>query len=230
MTTETDNVEQPKNLSDREIFTKIWFSPRKVFKDINERCYSKYVPVLLVLAGISRALERASVKNLGDKLPPSHWGVPGVCILVGICIIGGGLLGWVGFYLYAALISWTGKWLKGKGDTKSIARVWAYAMIPYVVVLVFWAVRIGIYGIEVFKENGDVTSAGLFLNIIFYLSGFLTLVIGIWMYVFCVIGISEVQKFSIWKSILNILMPVFVVFIPIGLILILIGGLLFRNM
>ena len=46
----------------------------------------------------------------------------------------------------------------------------------------------------------------------------LELLLGIWTIVLCVIGVSEVQKLSIGKSILNLLLPVLVFAVPIVII------------
>lgn len=113
------------------------------------------------------------------------------------------------------------KWLKGQGDTFSILRILAYAMIPSIIALIFLIPQIGIYGVEIFKEDGDITSAGWISNIFVYGSMLLEVVFGIWTIVFCVVGISEAQKLSIGKSILNLLLPIIVILIPI-LILVLI--------
>jgi len=210
MNNEIDNINKSENLTDKEIFTKIWLNPRMVFKFINDRHYDKYVHLLLVLAGISRAFDRASMKDMGDKM--SIWAI------LGLCIILGGLLGWISYYIYAALLSWTGKWLKGKGDTTSILRILSYAMIPAIIALLFLIPQIGIYGNEIFKANGDITSAGLISNIFVYGSMILEFILGIWTLIFCVIALSEVQKLSIGKSILNLLLPVLIFAIPIILI------------
>jgi hypothetical protein len=208
-----DKVDENLNIKDKYLFTKIWSSPRKVFKYINDNHYDKYVTVLLVLSGISRAFDRASMKNMGDKM--SIWAI------IGLSIILGGLLGWISFYIYAALVNWTGKWLKGQGNTSSILRIISYAMIPTIIALIVLIPQIGIYGVEIFKENGDITSAGLLPNIFVYGSMILEFILSIWTIVLCVVGISEVQKLSIGKSILNLLLPLFVILIPI-LILVLI--------
>ncbi|MEJ1223972.1 Yip1 family protein [Sediminicola sp. 1XM1-17] len=197
-------------LSDKEIFTKIWTSPRLVFQYINERHYDKYVAILLIIAGIARAFDRAATKNLGDTL--SLW------VIIGGCIVLGGLLGWLSFYIYAALLSWTGKWLHGKGNTTSILRVLAYAMIPLSIALVLIVPQIGIYGIEIFKSDGDITSAGLLPNFFFYGAMILEAVLGIWAFVLCVVGISEVQKLSIGNAVLNIFLPVLIIVVPIALL------------
>ena len=208
-----DNFEPKENLSDKEIFTKIWTSPRKAFRYLNQRNDDKYVTILLLLSGISRAFDQATTKNFGDRM--SIWAI------LGICIIAGGLFGWLTYYIYAALLSWTGKWLKGEGNTNSILRMISYAMIPSIIALVFLIPQISIYGNEMFKSDGDIVSAGLISNILVYLSLFLEFVLGIWTIVLCVIGISEVQKFSVGKSILNMLMPGLIILVPILLIVLL---------
>jgi len=202
-----DNNDENSNFTDRDLLMKIWTSPSQVFKYINDNHYNKYVTVLLVLSGISRSFDRAALKNMGDHM--SIWAILGFCIFVG------GLIGWISYYIYAALISWTGKWLNGEGDTTSILRIISYAMIPSIIALVFLIPQIGIYGVEIFKEDGDITSAGWISNVFVYGSMVLEVILGIWTMVFCVVGISEVQKLSIGKSILNLLLPIFVIAIPV---------------
>jgi hypothetical protein len=205
-----DNIQGNVHLSDRDIFTKIWTSPRRTFKFINDKRYDKYVTVLLILSGISRAFDRASLNNMGDKM--SIWGI------VGFCIVLGGLFGWISYYIYSALLSWTGKWLKAQGDTNSILRILSYAMLPSVIALIFLIPQIAAYGNEIFKSDGDIISADWLSNVVVYGSMLLEFILAIWTLIFCVIGVSEVQKFSIGKSILNLFLPVIVFLVPILLI------------
>ncbi|MEO5999900.1 MAG: Yip1 family protein [Chitinophagaceae bacterium] len=202
-------------LSDIDIFTKIWTSPRPVFKFINDNQYDKFVIFLLVLMGISKAFEKASSKHMGDTM--SFWAV------IAFCIIGGALFGWISYAIYAALLSWTGRWLKAEGNTRSILRIIAYASIPAAVGVVLFILPIVIYGNEIFKSEGDLESADMLSNIFVYSSIFLQVALAIWTIFLCVIGISEVQKLSIGKSILNLLLPFFVIFIPIFAIFLVIG-------
>lgn len=206
-----ESTPQPEFISDQQLFAKIWTSPREVFTYINDHKFEKYLYLLLILAGISRTFDRASLKNMGDNF--SLWGVLAFCIIVGA------IFGWITYYLYSALIIWTGKWLDGKGDTKSILRVLSFALIPSIAALLLLVPQIMIYGNEVFKSDGDITSGGLVLNVIVYSSMFLEFALGIWSLVLCVIAVSEVQKLSIGKSILNILLPVIVIMIPILIII-----------
>ena len=204
-------------LSDNEIFTKIWFKPRMVFKYINDNQYDKYVYVLLILAGIMKSFDRAADKNMGDNLS--------LIFVISICILLGGLLGWISYYIYTALLSWTGKWLDGKGDTKSLLRMTSYAMIPAIFALVFIVLQVGLFGIELFQSGFDVSSYGFVSIVIYFITLIFEIILGLWSLVIFVIGLSEIQKLSIGKSILNMLLPVFIIIIPIALIAFVLGDL-----
>jgi hypothetical protein len=205
---------KPNFISDKKLFIGILTSPREAFNFINTYHYQKHVSLLLVLAGISRTFDRASMKNMGDNF--SLWGV------IAFCIIIGGVFGWLTYYIYSAMISWTGKWLDAKGNTDSILRVLAYALFPSILSLLFLIPQIAIYGNEMFKTDGDIFSEGTLSNIIVYGSMLLEFSLGIWSLILCVIGISEVQKLSIVKSILNLVLPAIVIMTPILIIVLII--------
>lgn len=209
-----DEIEEPLSFTDEEILTEIWTRPREVFRYIHERQYEKYMLVLLMIAGIYKTFDRASSQNLGDTLP--LLGVITVCVLSGI------MFGWLSAYISAALISWTGVWLDGEADTKSILRIIAYASIPSIIALFLIIPQMGIYGVEIFKEEGDVTSGGMMANIIYWGSMILELVLGICSIFFYVIGVSEVQGFEIWKAVVNLILAMLVIIVPVVLLVLII--------
>jgi hypothetical protein len=216
-----DNIQESisKNkLSDADIFTKIWTSPRLVFKFLNDFDYDKYVTILLVFAGITRAFDRAVTKNMGDDFS--------LISILSISIILGGLFGWITFYIYAAMMSWTGKWLKGRGNTKSLLRVVAHAMTPSIVALVLLVPQIILFGNGIFQSDIDLYGNGLVPTIFLYAIWFLEITLGLYTIVIFVIGISEVQKLSIGKSILNLVLPGLVILGPIIIIVFIVN--LFR--
>ncbi len=210
-----EETEQYQYLTDKEIFSKIWFSPREVFKYIRYRNYDKYVTVLLILAGVSRAFDKAADKGMGDTM--SLWGIIGLCVFVG------GVVGWCISGIYAGLINWTGKWLKGQGDTKSILNVMAYAYIPSILSLILLVPELSIYGVEIFKTNGDIISAGISSNILFYGALIIEAILGVWTVVLLIIGVAETQQFSIGKAIVNLLLPILIIFLPLFLLGILVS-------
>jgi hypothetical protein len=210
-----DSLNEEVQLTDKQVFTDIWANPRMVFKYINENRYEKYMLALLFLAGVASSIDRASLKNMGDK--------SSLLSIVGLSIVMGGLFGWISYYLYSAMLSWTGKWLDGQGDTKSILRVLSYAMLPSIISIVCLIPQIGFYGVEIFKSDGDISSAGIIPNILVYSCMAMDVVLGIWTMILCVLAISEVQKLSIGKSILNLLLPILVIIVPILLIVLIVS-------
>jgi hypothetical protein len=202
-----EHLEENIQLTDQDIFTRIWTSPRMVFKFINDNHYDKHVTVLLLLSGISSAFDRDILKNMGDLMP--------LFAVVMTCIVLGGLFGYIINYIYAALMSWTGRWVGGEGDTPSLLRMLAYAMVPSIIALIFIIPQVMIYGSEVFKSDGDIVSADVLSNIILYASMLFEFILGVFSFVFCVIGTSEVQKISIGKAILNLLLPLIIIMVPI---------------
>ncbi|WP_424963422.1 Yip1 family protein [Ekhidna sp.] len=117
-----------------------------------------------------------------------------IFILV-MCIIFGGLLGWISFYIGAALMSWTGKWIDGKASSKSIFRMSAYASIPVVFSLILITLQILIFGNDNFKSDIYMESYSALEIVLFYLLALAELVIAIWTIAIYLIGLSEVQGF-----------------------------------
>ena len=205
-----DEIESPISFSDQEIFTKIWLSPKLVFQYIHENEYDKFVPVLLVLAGISRSFNRASLKGVGDELS--------LGAVVAICVLFGGLLGWIFYYFYAGLLSWTGKWLGGKGDVQSLLRITAYAMIPVSISLLLLIPEIAFFGNGVFQSDIEVYTDGPVSEMVFYGIVVFELILTLTALIFMVIGISVAQEISIGKSVLNLILPILVILVPVVLI------------
>ena len=116
------------------------------------------------------------------------------------------MLGWVSYYIYSALVSWTGQLFKGKADTGAIVRVMAYGSIPSIAALLMLVPQMIIYDKEIFASE-PVYDAGILSNIIFYGALFIEFSLNIWSLVLYVIGVSEVQQFPIWKAILSLLLP-----------------------
>jgi len=205
-----EEFEKYNVLSDKDIFTKIWTEPRRVFRFIDDTRYEKYFYLLMLFAGIASAFERASSKNMGD-------GSSLFSIVFG-CVIIGGALGWISYYIYAALLSWSGKWLNGVGNTSSIFRMTAYAMIPSILGLFFLFLQIAVYDVDYFTDFAGYLEKSMFANIVFWISFVIQMLLSLVTLVFMVIGLSVVQKFSVGKAILNLILPVLIIILAILLV------------
>jgi hypothetical protein len=210
----TELAEFEDYLEDKEteqnILLKIWTQPRRCFRFINEKQYDKYFWILMILAGISNAFDRAIQRSSGDTQSLGE--------IIIYSVLGGAIFGWLSFYIFGGILSLVGKMFNGKGNTKSITRILAYANIPAITAMLLLIPQIVVSGAEVFKKNGVVyeTLAG---NIAYLAVAVLELTLAGWTIVLCVIGLAEVQKFPVWKAALNLFIPLLVIF---GLLLLVI--------
>lgn len=185
-------------------------NPKSAFRFIHKYKHENQLKALLVLGGVSNAIDRAITNNSGDTMS--------LGALLGSALIFGGLFGWISYYIYSALISWTGGWLNGKARTSDILRVMAYATIPIVISLLLVVVQVGVFGIEYFQSYIDLDSHGIVKTIMYYACTFADVALALWSFILVVVGVAEAQNFSLGKSFLNILLPILVIAVPILLI------------
>ncbi|MFN9322155.1 MAG: Yip1 family protein [Chitinophagales bacterium] len=192
---------EKEKFSDIEIYTKIWSRPRAILRYIHEHQYEKNMYILLILIGIVHAIDRASYKNMGDTKSLTE--------ILFSSIIFGGLFGWISFYFYSSLVSWTGRWLKGNANRESFYRMFTYSMIPAIHTLVFLFVQMVFFEGKIFSSDFELEFGDYVMGFIYYSSALFSLALSLYSIALCVIGTSIVQNFSIGKSILNLLLPIF---------------------
>lgn len=202
-------------LTDYDVFKTILTKPREAFKYILKKNYSNYFYTILALAGMSSALNSYVSE---DKIYSNS-----IYYVLPINIILSALLGWIFIYIYAALISWTGKWLGGKGNTDTIYKIITYSSITSVfsivlnIILLFYLKLTSTYDGETIYFENDF---GIF---IYYALIGIFLLTSIYSFGILAIGISEVQKLNIGESIFNIFLPILLLMIPILFIFLLIS-------
>lgn len=207
-----ENFEEFEELkfTDREIFTKIWTSPKQVLQFIHKYQYEKNMYIILILIGIVNSLDRASLKNMGDTKSLTE------ILFISIAI--GGLLGWISFYFYSSLVSWTGSWINGRGNQSSLYRIYTYSMIPAIFTLAFSFVQILFFGKDTFSSSFDINQENYVLMMIYYSTSLISFGLSIYSVALCVIGTSIVQEFSIGKAILNLVLPILILIVILAVI------------
>lgn len=202
----------------QNILVKIFTSPTEAFQFIDSYKYNKHVIFFLILSGIIKAFDKAESKGMGDNM--SIWGVIAFSILIGL------LFGWFFNYIYSWAISFTGSYFNGKANTQAILRVLAYSLLPSVFSLFFLFLRILVYGNAIFQSDYEYYNASSFDNIFYYVFLIIDISLTIWSFILFIIAISVVQKFSIGKAILNVIIPAILVVLSAIVIFILVD--LFR--
>lgn len=198
-------------IEDNELFKTVLLDPKKAFKFIHKYEYENHLKLLLVLAGISSTFDRAVNNNSGDNM--SLGGV------IALSVIIGGLLGWISYYIYAALISWTGGWLNGSARTSEVLRIIAYANIPVILALIIMIFQIFLVGNSYFQSTIYLDDYGTAITIVYYGLAIAQLGLGIWNVFLLVIGVAEAQQFGYGKAFLNVILPILVIAVPILLII-----------
>ncbi|MCP3742449.1 Yip1 family protein [Rossellomorea sp. BNER] len=183
----------------------IWVKPRKTIRYVIDHKKFAWVFLLACLAGISNVLDGASTSNIADKVSTSVDGI----VLFGL------LLGPIfGLFIWAitSLLYWSiGKIFKGTGTLKEVMVATAWGFIPIIVSLLLWIPDLQILGIFNFSTLSPPMTAGESFVII--VSALLEIAISVWYVVVLVKAIAEAHRFSAWKGLGTVIIPGFVVFL-----------------
>jgi hypothetical protein len=191
-------------------WTGMWVRPRETIRAIIQTNPGYKYPLLCFIYGFPMALQIAQNLSLGNS-----YSVAGIVAVAAIIAI---ILGAVMINIATALFTWTGKWIGGVGTYQQIRAAVAWSNMPSVVNIAIWAVNIATFGVRIFKSDFvESTFVGNELSIIF-LTAVVQLFVAIWAFIITLKALGEVQGFSAWKALLNILIPIFVIFIGVSLL------------
>lgn len=188
----------------------IWTQPRRTVRALLDTDPGRAVVPLAVLGGVGQVLYRAIGDNLGDQMPA--WGI------VLLAVVFGPLLGLGSVYLGAVLLRWTGRWIGGTGSAPQIRTALAWANVPGVAGQVLWGMLLLIVGAEIFRSEMPAVEANPLLALLMTTAGLATLLLGVWAVVILLKGLGEVQGFSAWKALVNVLLPTAVIVVPLGIL------------
>lgn len=199
-------------------FTTIWTRPRVTIRGIVARDPQLHVVLLVCLAGLEQALDRASTRNSGDQIPM-------VAIIAIACVFGplGGLLKlWLGSHL----IRLSGSWIGGSGTREHIKTAMAWASVPVVFVLPLWIPTILLLGSEAFTAETPRLDSQPTIYMSFIAIVIAKGILSLWSLVLLCNTIAEVQGFrSAWRGLGNIILAGVVLMFPFVVLLLLLFAL-----
>lgn len=182
----------------------LWTQPRATIRRLVDRPEHQLI-LMAAMVGIYSAINTAHVNDLGDRGDPLL--VLGLTLVLGTTVLGVLLL-----YLTARVIEWTGGFLGGTASGKEIRTAVAWANVPHLIGLVIYAIQLPIYGEELFLSSTPRIDADPWLQVGLVGFGLLRWVLSGWGLVILVRTLAEVQGFSVWRSIGNIVISVLVLF------------------
>jgi hypothetical protein len=182
----------------RGILTK----PRVTIKAIVGYDPNYHLLLLSMIYGFSAILGIAQNLKLGEKLDIISIIIPAL------------LISPIWGYLFFSISSWfvffTGKWLGGKAEYKHIRAALAWSHVPTIVTDFLWILMIIFFGKALFQDLSKVVSSTLQIWGLFSIL-FLLLIASIWSIVIYINTLSEVQKFSILRTISNLILSTLLV-------------------
>lgn len=181
----------------------IWLEPKATIRAI-VNFDPKYRFILLsVIYGLPMALNFSQSSSLIETLP--LW-----AILIASLVVAP-FVGALGITVSALLLTWTGKWIDGKGDFSKVRSAVAWSNVPNAVTTLLWVVLVMVFGSQVFSRGfADLPFIGYEAGVVFIVF-LLESIVSIWGFVLLLKTLSEVQKFSVWKALLNVVIPLVLV-------------------
>ncbi len=185
----------------------IWTRPRQTIRWIVNTDPHRSVLLLAALAGIAQALDRASSRNLGDRIS--------LPTILGLAVLLGPIGGIIGLYLGGFLLRWTGRWIGGRASPPEIRAAIAWSSVPAIVALPLWVPELALFGQELFTsetptidENPPLAAALLGFSVVEFC-------LAVWSFILLLKCVGEVQGFSAWKALGNVLLAALVIVLPI---------------
>ncbi len=171
----------------------IWLQPRQTMRRIAQRDPDELIILLVSFGGFSEILANASRFNLGDQIS--------IPLIFAMAVIMGPIIGITGMFIATLLLHWTGKWLDGKSSFAMIRAAIAWSFVPIIFFSILWIPQYILLGDVLFESR--VVIYGSKAHLIIVVLNVLRLVIVIWSIVIFLNCLCEIQKFPVWKAIIN---------------------------
>lgn len=195
------------------VFRNLIINPSKAFYDIIQHGLYKYKVPLLMLAGITNALNKR-VLALADR----H---ENFFLVLITAIAMGAIIGWLGIFIVSWLVEIVGRWLKGPASFEDIFSVAAYATVPVIVMLTSDLICIAILRSRGYAQNYryvGLVDSGNVNHIVLSINRYIGTLMNLYYLFLFVIGISVVQGFTKRKAFLNLAIVIFGAALLLGLI------------
>lgn len=181
----------------------IWVEPRKTIRAIVESNPKFGFLLLCAVYGLPMAFNLAQSFNLISSVP--MWAI--VLGSLVVCTF----LGMIGISISAWLLQVTGRWIGGKGNFQNVRAAVAWSNVPNFITILMWIALIGIFGKQVFAPEFTETQFIGFQAGAVFLIFLIQTIISVWGFIILLNTLGEVQGFSAWKALLNVIIPVVIV-------------------
>jgi hypothetical protein len=191
-------------------WVEIWVRPRETIRAIIASSSTYLFPLLCLIYGFPVLLQVAQNLSLGDRFSLG-------AIVIGALIFAV-VPGFVMFNISAGLIYWTGKWIGGVGSFQNIRAAVAWSNVPSLINGVLWIVNMLLFKSRIFTLSFVMMPLSRGEAMVLAVTSLIQLILAVWSLVILVKALGEVQGFSAWKGLLNVLIPFFIIVIGFSLL------------
>jgi hypothetical protein len=189
----------------------MWLRPRATIQQIVDTNPNRMIILLAILIGWTQALDRASSQNMGDRMSLST-------ILATVVVVGP-LIGLMAVYLYGWLIQRTGRLIGGKATLEHVRAAVAWGNVPGLWTSLTWIPALIVLKGEMFTADTPLVDSSMFHLLVLLGVAMATIVGAVWSVVAMCKALGQVQGFSAWKALGNIVLAAVAVVVPLALII-----------
>lgn len=189
----------------------MWVRPRDTIREIVSTNPKSQFYFLSAVYGFPMLLQFAQNLSLGGSMS--------VALVMLVALLLATPLGALVINAMSGLLYWTGGWIGGKAPFSHVRAAVAWSNVPNIVNLGVWLVLTAHFGSTLYERTfAEMTFVGPELALVFF--GFLIqVVVSVWGFIMILKTLGEVQGFSAWKALLNVLIPIFLVWIAFMVIM-----------
>lgn len=177
----------------------IWTRPREAVRAAIEQDRAKETFLLAILGGIVYGFDNVADRGFGDTI-----GLPAIVV---IWLLAGAFGGLLGLYFNPGVLTWTGRWLGGRGSFRDVQFAYAWAQVPSLPAIVIAIGQIALYGRSLFTTEGPYLGESISDIVPLLLLILVALVLFVWTLVAFFRALSEVQGFSVWRAVASAAIP-----------------------
>jgi hypothetical protein len=204
----SDPKQTPDEIEAVNPWTDIWVRPRQTIDWITDNYSSLLITLILIyLGGVCFGIAQAELNRYGDSMS--------VGTIMALAIFLSGFGGLLTYNLWIWAIDFSASWFGGKGNFRKTQTAFAWAMLPTAVALILKLISCVLVKEELFTSETPNIDDSKFLTISLWTCGIFESVLGIWHIVLFVTTVSQVQRFSIIKSIASIVIGLLILILPI---------------
>ena len=175
----------------------MWTKPRRTMRQILDNDPRRFVLLLAAIGGVSRVLDRAAGKSLGDRASPF--------LIFVVAILAGSVVGIISLYVSGWTVRWTGRWFGGAGSVVGIRAAIAWPNVLVAWSFLLWIPVLLIAGNETFTTDTPRLDASPVRLALLALIWMIDIVLLFWYVVVIARCVAEAQAFSAWRGLANVI-------------------------